>query len=260
VPPNWQVIRQKRNDLTDWLIHWTRGQKIDGVQKRSIDVLKHILQQGYLRPGRGIRYGQRTGREKETVRGPQAAVCFTEQPLSEFVTSCHTLSQYTEYGLAFRKLSIYQYGGRPAIYGDDDLEARLHEADKYLWVGYNPEPEQFGNSAYPNDFTQEREWRTRSVRWSLSKYGLTTEGVVPLALPPTLDLPVVLVRTAEEKADLRSWLAGLPEPQTSDKYLMYFYDHRMDLKILPVRTVASHIHSTANPWAKLETVPEEEWA
>src|SRR6266851_463989 len=150
MPPDWKRIRAARQDITDWVIHWTRGQHLEGKYESALQVLQRILQCGYLKPAFAPRRRQTIGGEKSnTIQGLYPAVCFTDQPLSAFIQSCEVLqNRYSPYGIALEKRNLFIYGGRPVTYGDTNLLSRLHDDDKYLWVRYNPAPSTlFGN--YP---------------------------------------------------------------------------------------------------------------
>src|SRR5713101_2956795 len=142
MPPYWKHIRAVRQDLTDWVIHWTRGQSPEGKNESAFQVLQRILQCGYLKPTLAPRW-RRPFRwdNSNTIQGPHQAVCFTDQTLSAFIQSCKALpSHYSSYGIAFEKHNLFLFGGRPVIYGDKDLLKRLDDDDKYLWVYYKPFP------------------------------------------------------------------------------------------------------------------------
>jgi len=139
MPPYWKHIRAVRQDLTDWVIHWTRGQSPEGKNESAFQVLQRILQCGYLKPTLAPRW-RRPFRwdNSNTIQGPHQAVCFTDQTLSAFIQSCKALpTHYSSYGIAFEKHNLFLYGGRPVIYGDKYLLKRLDDDDKYLWVYYS---------------------------------------------------------------------------------------------------------------------------
>ena len=45
---NWELIREARRDITDWVIHWTHGRVYNGQPETPRQVLQHILRCGYL--------------------------------------------------------------------------------------------------------------------------------------------------------------------------------------------------------------------
>lgn len=181
---NWQRIREARTDLTDYVVHLTRF-VVDGDNGRR-DVkegrvrLKEIIRSGYLLPTAAHRITRNKNRNP-TVRGPHKAVCFTGQPLEQIPATvrhgCGT--GYKEYGIALHKADLFNYGGRPAIYGDEALFASLDDEFKYRWVRYHPVRPGGGD---PVDFTFEREWRSRIASTDTLPWGHDLPGV-PLLLP-----------------------------------------------------------------------------
>jgi hypothetical protein len=183
---NWQRIRAARTDLTDYVVHLTRlvvdtaplGERV----RSGFNRLKDILRYGFLLPTRAPRTTVQKNRN-HTVRGPHPAVCFTEQPLEQIPETLANIdgASYQAYGIAFNKVDLYNYGGRPVIYGDTDAFNSLNDDVKYLWVRYRPI--RTDDPGYPNDFTFEREWRCRLtdkdylLPWEHSLKGL------PLLLP-----------------------------------------------------------------------------
>ncbi len=161
---NWQRIRAARTDLTDYVVHLTRlvvdtapvGERV----RSGLNRLKDILRCGFLRPTKAPRTTVQKNRN-HTVRGPHPAVCFTEQPLAQIPETLANIdgASYQAYGIAFHKVDLYNYGGRPVIYGDNDVFNSLNDDVKYLWACYRPIRND--DLGYPNDFTFEREWRCR---------------------------------------------------------------------------------------------------
>jgi hypothetical protein len=183
---NWQRIREARTDLTDYVVHLTRmvvdtaplGERV----RPGLSRLKDILRSGFLAPTTAPRTTIQKNRN-HTVRGPHPAVCFTEQPLEQIPKTLAITdgASYQPYGIAFNKVDLFKYGGRPVIYGDNDVFNSLNDDLKYLWVCYRPiKAEDLG---YPNDFTFEREWRCRvpDTDWYLP-WEHTLKGI-PLLLP-----------------------------------------------------------------------------
>lgn len=266
MPRDWERIRQARLDITDWVIHWTKSRMLDQTSECPLDVLKCILQLGYLKPSFAprrsvtIRKGQ-----TNTIQGSYPAVCFTDQPLSSFTKSCRTLSsRYSPYGVALDKRNLFEYGGRPVIYGDKNLLARLNDEDKYLWVGYNPVPSS-SFSGYPLDWTHEREWRTKVEKYNFLDWGLTPDEGIPLVLPPihngkefVIALPKILVRTVEEAKDLREWLAGLPKYEGMNGFIKKLYENLTQLWIVPLDFINERLEIGDTRWARFETLLYDE--
>jgi len=256
--PDWKRIRNVRQDITDWVIHWTRR------KNSPLQMLKRILQCGYLEPSFAPK-PRRTmgGYEEKTIQGRHKAVCFTDQPLWAFIQSWEELSsRYFPYAIAFEKRCLFTYGGRPVIYGDKDLLNRLHDEDKYLWVRYDPIPDpNYGN--YPIDWTHEREWRAR-VRIESFDYldwGSPPIEGVPLVLPTTsvdgklvMSYPKILVWYKEDATELREWLATLPDYEGTNDFIKQFYAHLSDLEIIPLEVVSEKLKGGDDKWARLETL------
>lgn len=186
---DWERIRDAREDLTDYVIHFT-GPRIwvDGVmvmQCRPLDTLLKILRDGCIFPSFASRPGRLNRTERPTVKGPDPAVCLTERTIEQVLQTLRmTGLRYSGYGIAFPKYSLHQAGGRPVFYGTKDELGRLlndgesgFESGKevyagdispdlqYLWVHYQPAAPW---DSYPVDFTWEREWRVKPREPGLS--------------------------------------------------------------------------------------------
>jgi hypothetical protein len=201
-------------------------------------------------------------RQRDTIRGPNPAVCFSEQPLSAFIQSCRILGRYSRYAIALEKRHLFAYGGRPVIYGDEQLLDRLRDEDKYLWVRYNPIPTEFDQGAYPLDWTHEREWRVRVRRHAYLSWGLTPQEGVPLILPPVhssgavvVSFPVILVRTAVDVSELRQGLAYLPPYDGTNGFVRKLYESFDALKIVSLDFVSDRLAAGDTRFARLETIP-----
>lgn len=259
---DWLRIKQAREDLTDYLIHWTRGSNVEGVNRSPFEVLKSILECGYLKPSFAPRTSVfASGSGRRTIRGPHPAVCFTEQPLGAFVESCDTLpSRYKPYAVAVRKDRLFEYGGRPVIYGDEGILESLPDEQKFLWVRFQPMPiSSFGG--YPIDWTHEREWRSTVNDCEVPGYGAYLTDGVPLLLPPTgrnLFLPWVLVRSKSEAVELRGWLNDLPE-YTGTNALMREYRGKLQYTpIVPLEIVSDMLSRGESLWTRIDTLPYSE--
>jgi hypothetical protein len=175
----YSEILKRRQDMTEWLIHFTRDRA--GVSAREI--LRIILIEGILRPGFAERVVRGTSREK-TIYGPYPAVCFSEQPLDAFLqylSARANSSAMAGYGILIHKHDVYAAGGLPVIYGlsrvqelpSDDplydprrrlLDPNLISMDEqYRYVAFAP-----NRDRYPLDWSHEREWRWPS---SASQFG-----------------------------------------------------------------------------------------
>jgi len=163
-------ILHERQDMTDWLLHFTRKTENRGAR----DVLLSILVEGVIRPGFSERIIGQRKQLKKTIYGPHAAVCFSEQPLNAFV---HYLRARNDpaamagYGILIHKRDVYAAGGLPVIYGlpkgeelhhgeqGYDSQKRLLRREnlpldlQYRYVVFVP------TETGPIDWTHEREWR-----------------------------------------------------------------------------------------------------
>lgn len=245
---DWERIRAERSDLTDWVIHYTKPIVRPEPTTSAFDVLKKILADGFLIPSFGTRQRVSVGDIQRTIRGLRPAVCFTEQTLGAFATSCQVLpGRYSGYGVAFHKWPLFEYAGRPVIYGDEGLLARLSDDDKFLWVRLQPVPHPaFGS---PVDWTHEREWRV-------------PERNIPLLLPRVFVIDtyveyfaVIIVPTDTEAWALRAWIASLPTIQDGDEVLTRVRAQLSALKIVSLEEVRFKLQQGDSRWNKIETLP-----
>ena len=261
---DWYAIRRGRPDITDYLIHWTHGQMMDGQWCSPFHVLKTIAACGYLRPSFAPKQRATVGGSENTIKGNHPAVCFTEQPLDAFLKSCRLLpGRYKLYGIAVHKWHIHTYRGRPAIYGDESLLHELPDDQKYLWVRYNPVPERT-LGGYPIDWTHEREWRVKTASYSYGPLGVGPEEGVPLLLPPVsypgsdkpvLALPRFLVSNRSEMEDLKEELRKLPTYRGANAVLKYYFDIAPQAVVIPLDEVSAHLEDGDQRYARLETLP-----
>lgn len=146
-----------RGDLSNRLIHLTKGNTADEAAKNFIN----ILRSGHIRGGNGF------------IRGGYTCVCFSEAPinvLSQILAnpSVHGM-RYAPFGVMVSKLWLFRQGGRPAIYQPEAEYELLHEEQRYRHVRYEPDR--------GIDLTWEREWRLKTAQLGLDP-GETT-FVVP---------------------------------------------------------------------------------
>lgn len=218
--------------------------------------------------------------KRPTVRGPYPAVSFTEQTFENFLKSCQILQdRYSPYGIALYKRALYQYGGRPVIYGTEDILGEQlrpnepgYEKDKeiyknglpkdyqYLWVRYEPIPNMNG---YVVDWTHEREWRCRVVICCDAKLGSAPREGVPLLLPAVYNhemkkdiyyLPKILVWRKQEKElaeetikeSSHQWAA-----ECEDKYLRCYFELLPKAKIIALEEMTNNPEATKLDWALL---------
>ena len=129
-----------REDISDFLIHFTKGESDDVAFNR----LRTILAEHRL-------VGTNTN-----IRGGHTCVCFSEAPLAALekgLLNGSAYSRYSPFGVLFNKSYIYAQGGRPVIYQSYDEYEPLPPSHSWRHVTYDP------TAARPVDFTWEREWR-----------------------------------------------------------------------------------------------------
>jgi len=139
----------QRDDISDKLIHFTRGETYHDAFAK----LRAILNSRRLLAGNGM------------IRGGYSCVCFTEAPLpalSAGFLNPQSFTRYSPFGLMFDKSWIYMQGGRPVIYQSEGEFNLLPEIIRWRHVRYEPlEPSVV-------DFTWEREWRIRCTELCFS--------------------------------------------------------------------------------------------
>lgn len=279
---DWERIRNARTDVTDYVIHWIKGRYEEGKKIQPFIILIDILNCGYLKPSFGIRSSIYDKSKRPTIKGPYPAVCFTEQTLDNFVKSCKVLpNRYSLYGIALHKRALYQYGGRPVIYGTENILGQVltphelgYEKDReiykdglskehqYLWVRYEPVPNPDG---YVIDWTHEREWRCRVKAPYHALEGSLPEEGVPILLPAVYGsgqwirfFPRILVSKKEEKELLVEIIkASSPTWMTECKneYLRNYLEQLPRTPIVALEEVEEHLEAGEHQWARLETVP-----
>lgn len=263
-----QSMLDARPDITNYLFHWTR----------SLAVLKHIISCGFLKPthaerGNGV-----------TIRGPYPAVCYTDQPLHALRASFRVdKGRYRPYGVALHKWAVYEYGGRPVIYGDYRVlgtllqpgevgyekgkkvcKGGLGRCSQYLWVRFEPIPEWDGK--VPSDWSHEREWRTLVTKHNYEKLGKSPEDGVPLLLPwparaaSKVDRPrlFILVNKVDEAANLKEWIKGLLPYQGSNGWLKCYFEELRQIPIIALQHATEKLEKGDSRWERLDTVPVDE--
>lgn len=154
-----------RDDLSDRLIHLTRGSSEDPKKNReeSVGNLISILDSGALKGGNGF------------IKGGYICACFSEAPVSKLpyiiANSVVHKFKYSPYGVMVEKRWFYQQGGRPVVYGPPEDFDLLPEEMKHRYVQLHL------GKPYDIDFTWEREWRLRSD--SLVLDPATTTVILP---------------------------------------------------------------------------------
>lgn len=129
-----------RADISDYIIHFTKGENDDD----AFNNLWSILKDG------------RITSHTNFIRGLFPCVCFTEAPLDAVKDGFMNLFgevRYSPFGVKFHKNYIFAMGGRPVIYSPDHEYEALGEEVKWRHVRYELPPDR------TIDFTWEREWR-----------------------------------------------------------------------------------------------------
>ncbi|MBS6487926.1 MAG: hypothetical protein KH392_07375 [Citrobacter freundii] len=86
------------------------------------------------------------------------AICFTESP--EYFSEWDQ-SRYQPFGFKFVKKNMYEYGGRPVIYGSYEDKDELPSSLKWRFAPHLPTTITT-SWPYGLDYTWEREWRLRT--------------------------------------------------------------------------------------------------
>lgn len=134
-------IRNKRKDLTPYLLHFIKGNNTPKA------ILSKIL-------------------TEECLRSDQGVICFTEAPLTSCKEMFDLMKQYprpmyTEFGIGLPRDLLYNLGARNIIYGKGE-ELKLFPED-VQWRCLEFEPKSY-------DFTWLREWRLHKSVFDFSQY------------------------------------------------------------------------------------------
>lgn len=144
-------MRSKRIDSSGYLYHWVRANPyIKGEKEINYDVayktFLKILRDGFLKPG------------SAKMTADVESICFTESP--EYFSEWDQ-SRYQPFGFKFVKKRIYEYGGRPVIYGSYEDKKELPPSLKWRFAPHLPMDIKPG-WPFGLDYTWEREWRLRT--------------------------------------------------------------------------------------------------
>jgi hypothetical protein len=125
-------VRELRSDLSEWLVHFTKG-----TRDQASTALSKILSESCLRSSPSSR-----------------VICFSEAPLKEWnklfgLCDAYPVPRFSPYGIAVKKDWLFSKGGRPAIYGPESEYHEFPISQRYRYVTYQP----------GCDFTWLREWR-----------------------------------------------------------------------------------------------------
>lgn len=135
----------------------------------ALQVLLKIITDGHIRATWAFR------KNRPTIYGPRAAVCFTEMPLYALIDYAKTRPKDAvgTYAIGVLKKELFKAGGRPVIYGLSgkhiehrsssaagkgwprklDLSCGIAENEQYRYVAMS------ADSHRPIDWSHEREWR-----------------------------------------------------------------------------------------------------
>ena len=174
--PVWEYEMATRFDISDNLIHFTRGNSIND----AFTVLRTIIAERRLIAGNGM------------IKGGYRCVCFTEAPLMAFrrdFVSRIPFTRYFQFGLLFSKTWVYEHGGRPVIYQPEADFDLLPQELRWRHVRFELTGEQVV------DFTWEREWRIRCTELAFSE----RDAVIVV---PNQEWADALVRAHDEEQDI----------------------------------------------------------
>lgn len=146
-----------RADLSEYLIHFTKGDSLEDSFENLKNIVKH----------------QRVYGSNRKIRDGSNCVCFSEAPISSLPTGLLNPSFYSPYspfGIMSTKERLFSLGGRPVIYQPENEFAHLDDSNSWRHCRYEP----------PKiDFTWEREWRLKTESYDFSPYD--TQIILPNA-------------------------------------------------------------------------------
>jgi hypothetical protein len=190
-------MQAQRDDMTDWLIHFTKdinvndqvdvyvevfneesneieyeldytNQFLPGISNYSaFDCIKKIINEC------GIRYGYSFRNGITTLYGGGPVICLTEMPLLSLIKYAKTRYKkaVSTYGIAVLKKDAFRFGARPVISGlskgIDFSFIENTETRRIIQPAILPLNEQYRlvplnlNDRNPIDWTHEREWRIK---------------------------------------------------------------------------------------------------
>ncbi len=133
-------ILKSREDLSDYLFHFTKN-------SNAWETLLEIT------TGKSLKDINKTG-----------VICFTEAPLLSLVKMFEIFEQYenplyTPYGVAIKKDTIFNLGGRNVIYSLPHEVNLLHDSNKWRFEEFIPNQK---------DFSWLREWRVPEEKIDLT--------------------------------------------------------------------------------------------
>jgi hypothetical protein len=166
------------------------------------------------------------------------------------------------FGIALNKTSLYDFGARPVLNGDDELRRSLPDEMKYLWSRYDPRPDPrythpaTRSTGYPRDFMHEREWRCRPRKYSAGGVSWDLDGV-PLLLPGDManEAPAfaLLVFRQEDADALKAWLPR--EWNTDHQWLRRYCARLPQAPVIIFDQVRKNLRAGNLLWTRVETSP-----
>lgn len=132
-------ILNSREDLSDYLFHFTKGEN-------ALVTLTKIYDD-----------------KKLLDINMSGVICFTESPITLMASMFDIFSRYknpmySPFGVGIKKDYLYKIGCRPVIYGSCEDLKLLHEDIKWRFVEYIP---------YKKDMSWLREWRIKKLEIKL---------------------------------------------------------------------------------------------
>ena len=181
-----------RNDISDWLIHFTKGPDADAAFR----TLRTIMLERRLVGGIG------------GIRGGFRCVCFTEAPLrsmAEGFSNARGFAPYSSFGVMLKKETIYALSGRPVVYGSSN---EFDELGAHQWRHVRYEP----SSDPPIDFTWQREWRLRVEALPLNP------ATARIIVPDRATAQVLIDEHADEQEVLVQLYSQVMDPMLAEQY------------------------------------------
>lgn len=161
----WQVNINQRDDLSSYLIHFTKPEHNLIGEFDSAYILSKILSDKELK-------GSTT--ERGFIHGDTKAVCLHDIPIQNIAKSIYGHSNsldknkminFTGVGLCFSKRFVYKNGGRPVIYDKPNIAKKYLDKNEW-WRIVNLDLDNDKNIV---DWTHEREWRVpNNLKFNLS--------------------------------------------------------------------------------------------
>ena len=181
-----EQLMKIRTDLSEWLVHFTRG--TDEIARETLEM---ILAQKKL--------------VSKNMTPP--CICFSEAPLDAWSKMSQIFQGYRQpmfsrYGIAVRKEWLFSKGGRNTIYISNDptevLDLSKDEKHSYRLIEYTP-------GKY--DFTWLREWRFPGRSLELDPQNvLVITPDLDASLGLTCDWVVEHEPAGPDEYDLTAWL------------------------------------------------------